>query len=147
MLGFKNRPRWLGRLPELDAEIVVEEIPGEFDAEEHRYSEILPAAGSLEEFLAQNTINDKALIERLEGDLAEAFRLLAWQGQTIAAARAFVELVGSTYVKTGEPVFKTTQGEDSLVAETLNHRFSDLAALLNQGTRPVPPKLAQGTVH
>jgi hypothetical protein len=124
------------RRPELEADITITEVPDEHVGIE----DLLAAVGG-------QPITNDALIEKLQADLNEAFRLLAWQGQTIAAARAFVELVGSTYKKTGEPVFKTTQPEDSLLAETLNHRFSDLAALLNQGTRPVPPKLAQGTVH
>jgi hypothetical protein len=138
MFGFRDRPTWLGgNWPELDAEITVEEIPDE-TADDSQYAEIAPLAG---------TIDNNALIAALEAQLSEALMLLQWQGQTIAAAKEFVTLVGSTYAKTGEPVFKTTQDDDSLVAETLNYRFSDLAALLNQGTRPVPPKLKQGTVH
>jgi hypothetical protein len=99
---------------------------------------------SLEE---QAAVDATVRIAELERELAQVYALLGWQGSVIAAAREFVTLVATTSTKSGEPVFKTTQDDDTLAAQALNHRFVDLAALLNKGNRPVPSKLAQGTVH
>lgn len=146
MLGFKNRPRWLGgNWPELDAEFIVEEIPDDHKSDEPSYFEILPAAG---------TLDDKALIEKLEAQLAVTCQMLTEQNEMLAitadviiAARAFVDLITSNHAKSGEPMFKLNGEPDDPLSQTLAFRYSDLAAALNNIGRPVPPTLAQGTVH
>lgn len=101
-------------------------------------------------------IEDTLKIAKLEAQLAVALpmieeqnAMLAIAADVVVTARAFVEVVTAQTVKTGEAVFKTVHGlEDSdPIVQTLNYRFSDLAAALNSAGRPVPPKLAQGTVH
>jgi hypothetical protein len=81
--------------------------------------------------------------------IEEQNAMLAIAADIVVTARAFVEVITAQSVKTGEAVFKTVHGLDDSdpIVQTLNYRFSDLAAALNSAGRPVPPKLAQGTVH
>jgi hypothetical protein len=106
--------------------------------------------------LEQAAVEDTLKIAKLEAQLAVALPMIEEQNAMLAiaadivvTARAFVEVITAQSVKTGEAVFKTVHGlEDSdPIVQTLNYRFSDLAAALNSAGRPVPPKLAQGTVH
>jgi hypothetical protein len=101
-------------------------------------------------------IADTLKIAQLEAQLEtvlmmveEQNAMLAISADIIVAARAFVDVLTQQCAKTGEGAFKATHAEDDSdpIVQTLNYRFSDLAAALNRAGRPVPPKLAQGTVH
>lgn len=106
--------------------------------------------------LEQAMVADTLRIAMLEAQNATLLAMVEEQNAmlTICAditvtARAFVDVLTAQHAKTGEAVFKTAHGEadDDPIVQTLNFRFSDLAAALNRAGRPVAPKLAQGTVH
>jgi hypothetical protein len=100
-------------------------------------------------------VNDEAILHTLEAQLDQALALLNEQNemltrsaQVTVAARALVELISSHHHKTGDALFKLNGVDDNdPLAQTLQFRFADLAAALNDVGRPVPPKLASGTVH
>jgi hypothetical protein len=104
--------------------------------------------------MEQQLVEDTLKIAALEAQIAQANALLEEQNQmlllaanVVCAARSFVELVSSSHDKTGEPMFKIAGEPDSVLSETLGFRYADLASALNGIGRPVPPKLAEGTVH
>lgn len=91
-------------------------------------------------------INDSSLIQLLDMQLKEALAIIADQNEVIAAARELCVAITTVNRVTGDAVFKTVSDDETAIT-LLNHRYSDLAALLNGTARPVPGKLPQGTVH
>jgi len=114
-----------------------DEIPIEYD--EDGYG--LGAAADEDEPITNDT-----LVKMLEEQLEEALNIIRFQTPIVRAAREFAETISAINHKTGKPVFMTPE-DDDLAVELLQHRYSDLASLLNGSGRTVPGKLAQGTVH
>jgi hypothetical protein len=99
-----------------------------------------------EEIEGEEPIDNALLIQMLEAQLDVTINALADANAIVEAAQEFCRAITAINEATGEAVYKTTR-DDALATQLLNHRYSDLAALLNDSGRPVPGKLAQGTIH
>jgi hypothetical protein len=141
------RERRAARKAELETRLaVVDAVYGRLDGEDAAEAD----AKMLDDLLVAPDLNDpidnQMLIQMLEAQLETTIAMLADANKIVEAAREFAKLITAINQTTGEAVFRTVR-DDDLAASLLNHRYSDLASLLNGNGPKVPGKLSQGTVH